>query len=186
MAQIASTRPTISGAPVERAQRAAQIHEPAALGVDGAAEVRDRAAHRAVLRQPLGVQLGIAAAEIERVDRRQLRVVNRREENQLRAARLQPRQIVGVIEVKRLVARDPDAAICRTLRRLILGERERGRAARDLEERVDRGLDQTRQLCDGRLRERRVMQPQVPLGDRQLVVPAEPADHRHVAAARLY
>ena len=59
-------------------ERLRQVHEAAALRVDGTTLVEHEAPHALsaarVVREPLGVELGIAAAEIEAVDVRRLGV----------------------------------------------------------------------------------------------------------------
>ena len=77
-------------APIERADRAAQVHEPAALGVEGfsgGCEGADRGKHLPVCREGLRVGLWVSAAEVETRDLRgQPVVVQRREEDRLGCA----------------------------------------------------------------------------------------------------
>ena len=56
------------------------------------------------------MDLGVAATEVEAVDRGKPRVVDRREPDQLGAELLEPAQVVLVVEVKRLVEREADPA----------------------------------------------------------------------------
>ncbi len=106
------------GAVVGGAQRTSQVHQSAALGIDApprGGEVADRFEHRPIGRQPFGVQFGVAAAEVEGVEiLRERRLGQRREGDQLGALLRQRFEVVGIIEVERLIAGQTQAKRCDT------------------------------------------------------------------------
>src|SRR5262249_36401516 len=84
-------RMRLSGA---RANRAREVHEAAAFGVDGptrARECGDALAHRRILRELAREDFRVAAAEIEAVDGGELCVSNGRKPDERRAERFEPR-----------------------------------------------------------------------------------------------
>ena len=99
---------------VDGADGVGEVHEAAALGVDGPAApggVAQRGAHRAVGGERGGVQLGIATAEVDAVDGvGQRGVGERREGDELGAERAQGGEVVLVVEVEGGVVRERDAA----------------------------------------------------------------------------
>ena len=130
-------------AAVERADRARQVHEAAALGVDRAARCartrrRPRAStrwRRAPRRAPRGSRRRGRVA----VDVGEARVAHRRERHQLGAERFEAAQVVLVVEVEGVVEGEADAAARRGRERRGRGRgRRRRRATRRRRHRGDR------------------------------------------------
>ena len=101
------------GRAVNRADGAREIHQTAAFGVNRPA-ARDECAHRCDHRMIRGEfvsdGLGITTAEIESVHRGQFAIMHRTEIHDLGAKRFESAQVVFVVEVERVVERDPDTA----------------------------------------------------------------------------
>src|SRR5208283_4800309 len=104
------------GRAVECANSFSQIHKATAFRVEratGRGEIPDRTDHRVVGGQLGRCGFGIAAAEIEPVDGRELLIVDWAEAHQLRAQRFEAAEVILVIKVKRLVIGYAKAAATR-------------------------------------------------------------------------
>src|SRR5262249_31008818 len=93
-------------------QPSRQIHEPAALGVDGRSRTGSLGEgfdDTDVVRERPSMKLGIATAEVKPVDVRQITVAERTPEDELGAGRAQQVEILAVVELKGGVVGDTNS-----------------------------------------------------------------------------
>ena len=117
-----------------------QVHKAAAFGNAGQPRLQrgaDAAAHGAIFAQLRGIELRIAAAEIEAVESGgQGAVRERRKRHELRADRPEQAEAVFIVKAERIVPRNTDAHRCAGRRKRRRHNVQRWRFARDGQQRV--------------------------------------------------
>ena len=179
-------------APVVPRETAREIHQPAALGV-GRQSVfyrrADVAAQRGVGFECLHVHLGETAAQEQRIDIRQARILKRVERDELGVGGAQRLKIAGIIKRKRGIARDADAHVglhgYRTDRRARRNISQGGRRGSDCQQAVDIHLrgDVRGDGADLGVRRRGFVaryQSEMALDDGEGIVVMHGAEHRDV------
>ena len=120
-----------------------QVHKAAAFGNAGQPRLQrgaDAAAHGAIFAQLRGIELRIAAAEIEAVESGgQGAVRERGKRHELRADRPEQAEAVFIVKAERIVPRNTDAHRCAGRRKRRRHNVQRWRFARDGQQRVQIG-----------------------------------------------